>query len=407
MPESLTAALTKERDSKVTLVAQYSEAAADEGRDLTEQEMSTITKCRERVSAIDAQLMVLADDLAMPDDLVARLRTINPTSAPPLKHRSAGEVLYDVLHLGEDDSRQRWNGAKKRAAEHMGLDAANTVPVAGDLGGLTINPVVGPVIDPYPMGMPLANAIGLVPAPNALHFMRPTINDPDFGTGVGLQGGASPTIDKSELPSKKFDVTASPVALDTVGGYLNISQQLISLQAGSLDLILGHMNRRLANYVDVAVANAVTSTGATPIATPTDAASLQQAIWDAVAAYYAATNSLPTWIAMGPLGAAFIGGMTDAAGRPLFPYLGAANALGTADASLLALSTVAGLRPIMTPAITDTKLYIGGADGVEGYLYRFPVLEAVEPSVLGRQVAVAAAVGTFNPIADSIQVIGT
>lgn len=408
MGEALTDMLTKERDSKVSLVEQYKQAAADDGRDLTENEIGTITKARARVGEIDAQLAVLVDDLTIADDVADKLRRLSPGTAPASKYRSAGELLFDVLHQGEDDSRRRYTTAKKRAAEHMGQDAATTVPVAGDLGGLVVDPVVGPVIDPYPMGMPLANAIGLMPAPNSLHFMRPTIDDPNFAGGVGPQGtGGQVGFQKAELPSKAFDVTASPVALATVGGYLNVSQQLISLQPGSLDLIIRHMNRRLANSIDGSVAAAVVGTGATPIATPTDAAELQKAIWDAVAAYYGATNSLPTWIAMGPLGAAFLGGMTDAAGRPLFPYLGAANALGTADASLLALSTVAGLRPVMTPAITDTKLYIGGADGVEGYLYRFPVLEAVEPSVLGRQVAVAAAVGTFNPIADSIQVIGT
>ena len=132
---------------------------------------------------------------------------------------------------------------------------------------------------------------------------------------------------------------------------------------------------------------------------------MQKALAQAVGQYYDVTKSFPSWVAMGAAGYQLLAGFTDAAGRPLFPYLGAANATGGNDFSS-GLNTVGGLRPVLTPGISDSKLYVGGADGVEGYIYRFPVLEAVEPSVLGRQVAVAAAIGTHTPIADSIQVIG-
>jgi hypothetical protein len=58
---------------------------------------------------------------------------------------------------------------------------------------------------------------------------------------------------------------------------------------------------------------------------------------------------------------------------------------------------VAGLSPIVTPSITDDSFYVGGPDGVEGYMYRHPILDAVEPSVLGRQVAVAASIAAYRP----------
>jgi hypothetical protein len=106
------------------------------------------------------------------------------------------------------------------------------------------------------------------------------------------------------------------------------------------------------------------------------------------------TEQLPDWIAMGPLGWAQLGGLTDLAGRPLFPTLGAANAAGTARADSFSV-TVAGLTPVVTPAITTTDYFVGGGEGLEGYLYRYPVLEAVEPSVLGVQVAYA---GYYTPL---------
>jgi hypothetical protein len=59
--------------------------------------------------------------------------------------------------------------------------------------------------------------------------------------------------------------------------------------------------------------------------------------------------------------------------------------------------TVAGLTPVVTAAITDDTYWVGGDAGLEGYMYRYPVLEAVEPSVLGRQVAVAASIAGYRP----------
>ncbi len=405
MSNALITNLTDEREQLRSLIANYSEAAAAEGRDLAESELETIKRSKTRIDAIDVQLDAVADDLEIAETTAEKLRMVAPSVVTAQSHyRSAGEILYDLLHQNSDESRHRMHNAMKRAAEHMGTDAANTVATAGDLGGLVIKPTVGAIVDPYPSGMPLASAIGLLDAPNGLHFMRPRLVDPDFTTAAGPQGGATPSKEKDELPSKKFDVSADPIALNTVGNYINISTQLISLQPGSLQLIVNHLRRRLEYAIDKAVAATVTGTGATPIATATDAATTLKAIYDAAAAYFTATGSLPSWVAMGPKGWARLGALSDAAGRPMFPFLGAANADGTSSATSFQ-TVVAGLRPVVTAAITDAKLYIGGPDAVEGYIYRFPTLEAVEPSILGRQVAVAAAIGTHEPIADSTQVI--
>jgi hypothetical protein len=149
------------------------------------------------------------------------------------------------------------------------------------------------------------------------------------------------------------------------------------------------------------------STGHVALAAGATAAELIAAIYEAAGAYYEVTHSLPSWIAMGPKGWVTLGSTTDAAGRPLFPTLGAANAPGTMSADSFAV-TVAGLSPVVTPAITTEDLFVGGPDGLEGYMYRYPALDAVEPSVLGRQVAVAAAIAAYRPtpFADATQRLG-
>jgi Phage capsid family len=393
--------LVSERDQKLVLIESLKTAANDQHRDLDENDKATVTSAKERVAAIDEQLLLIGDNLAMTDESRNRLARVTRAVAPVAAYSRAGEVLYDCLHLSNEESAGRFSAAMKRAAEHMGTDAAKTVPVAGDLGGLRVVPVVGAVIDPYPSGMPFASAIGLLESTNALHFMRPKIDDPSFYTSVGPQGSAATAgFEKAELPSKAFNVTADPVSLATVGTYLNVSQQLISLQPGSLDLIVSHLLRRLANAIDASlIAEMEKSTGKVTLAADADGATILAAIFDAAVAVYNATGSPAQWIAMGPQGWARLGSLVDLAGRPLLPTIGPANAMGTANASEW-ISSVAGLRAVVTPGIDDDTFWVGNSSVLEGYIYRFPVLEAVEPSVLGRQVAVAAATAGYRPIAN-------
>jgi len=394
--------ITKKR----SLIEGLADRAADEGRDLSEDEMATIAGSTEEITALKRQLDLLVQDIDISEETQTRLRSLGGAIiGPDFHYRSSGQLLWDCLHQGDQEARGRYVRVMRRAAEHMGTLAADTTPVAGDLGGLVVRPVVGPVVDPYPKGMPFANAIGLrdIPASDGFGFSRPHIVDPNFDTGVAVQA-----LQKAELASKAFTVEVTNVPLTTTGGYLNISQQLLSFQPQSLQIILDQLRRRLENAIDTSLVNEMmASTGFIALAADADAAATIQAIYDAAAAYYGVTRQLPSWLAMGPLGWARLGGLTDAAGRPLFPTLGATNAPGTSSASSFSI-TVAGLRPVITAAITDESYYVGGEEGLEGYLYRYPVLEAVEPSVLGRQVAVAASTAGYRPTphADAIIKIG-
>jgi HK97 family phage major capsid protein len=391
---------------KRALIEGLAERADDEKRDLTEEEMATIEGSNGEIAGLKRQLDLLVADTEISESTAARLRSLgSAVVGPEFHYRSSGELLWDCLHQNDADARGRYLRTMRRAAEHMGTDAANTTPVAGDLGGLVVRPVVGPVADPNPRGMPFANAIGMrdIPTSDGFGFSRPHIVDPGFISGVGVQ-----TLEKAELASKAFTVEVTNVALRTLGGYLNVSSQLQAFQPTALQIILDQLRRRLENAIDTAMVTEMqATTGHVPLAAGADAATTIQAIYDAAAAYFAVTYALPSWIAMGPLGWARLGGLTDLAGRPLFPTLGAANAAGTASATSFSV-TVAGLTPVVTPGITTEDYFVGGSEALEGYLYRYPVLEAVEPSVLGRQVAVAASIAGYRPTpyADAVIRVG-
>jgi len=249
------------------------------------------------------------------------------------------------------------------------------------------------VADVTPDGRPFLAAIGVRPAPSAMSFMRPRIVDPHIDDGVGHQ-----TLEKAELVSKHFDFAADTLSLATYGGYLNVSQQLQTLLPSSLDIIIGQLNKRLARMTEKgALTELAKSTAKIPLAANADAATILAAIYDASALVYTNTGELAQWIAMGPNGWARLGSLVDLAGRPLFPYLGASNAFGTSSADSFAIGSVAGLRPVVTYGIADDTFWVGNSMALEAYEYRYPILEAVEPSVLGRQVAVASSLAYYRP----------
>lgn len=403
MPHALVTGYVQERDQLLNTVSVFKNTAMDQNRDPSDTELEAMDKAFKRIDRLDELIKVVGEDRSMSDEARAKLMNsgVHEVSAP--KYRSAGELVYDCIHAnygsaqntGDQEAKRRYDMVMKRAAQHMGTgDGSNTTPVAGGVGGLYVVPVVGPVIDMYPSGQPFLTAIGRKPAPDAMQFTRPRIVDPDFyGTGVAKQ-----TLEKAELVSKKFDIKIDNVALTTVGGYLNVSQQLMSLQASGWDIIVAQLQKRLAYSSEAAAIGEVNRTTAhVPLAAgESDPAVVLAALYDAAALVYANTNDLPTWIAYGAQGWAMLGKLVDAAGRPMFPFLGAANALGQGSLASFNAGPL-GLQQVVTPAITDTNIYMGNDLALESYVYSFPILEAPEPSVLGRQIAVAEALAFYRP----------
>jgi len=208
-------------------------------------------------------------------------------------------------------------------------------------------------------------------------------------TGVGIVAQ-----EKSEMPSKAWDILPETVTCSRVGGYINVSEVLVELIAGSLDMVVSHMNRRVELYSESAVVTELAKSTAT-VAVATD--DVTAAIGAAATLVVENTGRPPSWLAMGPKAWGQLIGLTDAAGRPLFPGLGPVNALGTGNASTF-FGSILGLTAAVTPAITDKTMYVGNSFGLEIYERPLPLMQAFEPSVYGRQVAVATFLGFYAPI---------
>ena len=400
--DAISSKLIQERQELVHRAKGVEQTAfEDYQRDLSDSERSSLVNFQGRIKAIDEQLAITTYDYSLREETAANIAryTGNVQHNPEgFQYRTAGDVLWDALHQGADrDARDRFQGvlrAQTRAAEHMGTKAEVTVATAGGMPGLVIRPIQGPVIDLAWQGMPLFQALNPVPATNPMGWSRPRIVDPFLDTAAGPQAGS---LEKAELPSKHFDVKADNVDLTTLGNYLNVSIQLESFISSSLDIVIAQLNKRLSRGLErAAVAELAKASKTITLAADATAVQVLQAIYDGAAAVFTATQALPSWLAMGPLGWARMGGVSDLAGRPLFPSIAPVNAVGSSTATSFD-GQVAGLRTVITPGITDTTMYMGNGEGIEAAVYRFPMLQAIEPSVMGRQVAVAASYGFYRP----------
>lgn len=391
--DSLIKKFIDERDQKVALIETLASTAEDEGRDLHPSDLETITNARSRISELDTQIDKVGGDLEMADSVRNRVRQLDPAIVGrDFTYRSAGEYMWDLLHRADDhDANARFTKFHKRAAEHLGLDKANTIAVAGGFNGLVVAGTQGAILDPTPEGSPLFSALGATPVTTST-FMRPRIIDPNFATGVGPQ-----SKEKAELVSKTWDIVAEQLTLKPHGGYINVSEWLLETLSSSLDMVVSHMNRRLENLRETAVVTEIDKTTATVAIASADGAGVTAAFGEASALLFRNTGQLPQWLAMGPEGYGALIGMSDLAGRPLFTAVAPSNALGTGSPTQF-ITSIAGMRAIVTQGITDTDLYMGNRYGLEVYEKRMPVYSAVEPAVLGRQIAVATGLAFYRPI---------
>ena len=372
--------------------------AADMNRSLTEDEITQLRMYKAGVDDLDTQIDAASLNFALDAQVSERLEQLAPggiLSRGGYQWPSAGHALWDLLHQNEREARNRYQAVQVRAAEHMGIGpVAGITPVAGSFENIHVDPNVGPVLNFNPSGMPFLSAIGITEAPDAFTFNRPRLYDPHFTDGVGPQA-----LQKGELPSKHFEFKSDPLTLVTTGSYINISQQLLTLDPTSLGTIVAQLNARLANSLETAAIAAIGATTITvPLAVGADAAAVQAALADAAALVFTATKQLPTWIVAGPEGWSNLAALTDAAGRPLYPPTAPVNPQGTGGGVTSFGLSPMGLNLVVTHAITGPEFYVGNSVGFEAYIKRFPVLEAVEPSVLGRQVAVSAAHAFYMPV---------
>lgn len=434
-PNPMLERLIAERTTKLDAIATMTDDAAAEGRDLSPSEVTILTATQERVTAIDAQIAPLEAFEEQRAAHVAALPTPTPSTdrgnaggagvgrqrlgvkERAFQHPTAGHFLVDLIrsqtHYGPNgerfapdvDAGQRvaaaraTMGAQTRAEGDVAVGVHQTT---ADTPGLLPVTIQGTIEEQLDGARPFLTAIGIKPLsgiPGKV-FHRPHVTQ---HTKVAKQ-----SEEKAELASRELKIEGIPFTKETLGGWLNVSRQDIDwTDPGAWNIIIADLQAEYAEESD-ALAAVTFNTGVTQSVTPIALADGDNVdAW--IRALYAAAvmtatkngtvrasvrrmpdtvfTSLDMW---GDLGA-----MLDIAAINK-PGMRA----GEAGADTFGGSILRFPR-IMVPGLPTGTVIVGRRSRFEYYEERIGLLSAVEPRVLGVEVAYGGymAAGFLDPTA--------
>lgn len=283
--------LIAERDSITSEVRTLTERAADEGKDLTPEQISYIGTLQTRAGAIDGQLVEHSKILDSQRSYAELLTKLEPReelakperrNAQPVEQRSWGDMFV------ESDAFKSYSGAgTSQRAVVPGLFETRAPIMTGDAG--TIPKYIFTPAQ-YTYATPLMSVVGHVTTgSNAVEWVRWTPNPQ-----------AAATIVAEGTPKPEAAMTATPQSdtLDTYAHWKGITRQALE----DIPQIRSIVENRLRQGIMVALETAVaTALGAdTAIPPATGAGDLLAAIRNGVAVVQASGFSNPNAVLLNP-----------------------------------------------------------------------------------------------------------
>lgn len=351
--------------------------AADDNRDVTDDENERVERDRSRATELESAIKHYTDieaQQARVSDLRGRVATMpaQRNAAPP------GEPEYDVERefpsIGDYAITVHRAMTLKDADAIAKLERATAHQMTTDNAGLIPRPILGPVINLLETGRPFINSITKRGLPTG-KFDRPVITQ---HVAIGEQA-----VEKDLTASQKMLVGTLPVTAKTWAGHLNISRQDVKWSSPAiLSLVFEDF---AAIYADVTDNDACDSFVAsiTGAAVPIDEASaggVTEALYAGSAAALSAKGALPDTMWVAPDVWAALGGMTNGVtGASSFPSL---SLTGTGGNPL-------GLKLVVDANFAAGTMVVGPSRMAEWYEDVDGLLQVGEPDVLGQLVGYA------------------
>lgn len=415
--------LLQERTTLLDLSEQASRNAMADDRDMSDLEQKTVNDSLERVAKIDAQLKLLGDmdkqrqagEDAAKDYLGGEQRGAGdrqPTAGNGLgartapragEYKTAGQVIVDQLRAvgaentaPDPEARDRLKGAEVRTiGEEQTRAVAHETTV--QTPGLLPKPIVGQIVNQIDDRRPFITSVGprdLGGIPGKV-FSRPIVTQ---HTAVAQQ-----MTEKTELTSQQFIVGSVDFTKNTYGGALNVSYQVMDWTSpAAWDALLTDLQRiygkftenRAADDFAAAVVAEVERGGAA--GTPGTFEQWATALYAAAALVYGAVEELPNHIWMSLDMWAQIGPVIDQYRRTTGGD--GAQVVGTSSPTNFAGDLFDFPRTVV-PSLPAGTLIVGVRELTEVYEDRIGLLTAVQPALLGVEIAYGGymANGTIDP----------
>ena len=407
MPNPVIERLESQRQEQLDAIDFICNRAAEDGRDLVDAETANVTASRDRVRAIDAQLEPLREF----EELRGAHRSSGPSYRPtdggesrgtglatrvesrPYEYRSPGEYLADGFRAANPDRQLPADVVERARARletvgasiaHDGMLVRASAPhtTTAEIPGLLPTPILGPVWSNIDAARPFVSSIGVKDLGGIAGsvFKRPKIT-------THLTVGAQ-SAEKAELEDGQFIVGSVSFTKETAGGWTNISRQAIDWSSpAAWDAIMSDFQEQYALYTENKAADAfvtaVTAATATVAATGTTATAQEwvQGLYDAALLSYAGSGRLPdtVWVSLDQW--AVLGVLTDQL-RSNTAGVGLGDSqIGQFQGGIL------GLNRVVVPSFASGTVIVGNKRDTEFYEDRIGFLSAVEPKVLGVELA--------------------
>jgi hypothetical protein len=317
------------------------------------------------------------------------------------QYRTAGEYLYDVFRaFGNNRDHEAYQRVLRTS-----INGATVADLTGDdIVGIVPEPIVGPIWSNVDARRPLVATFVARNIVAPLMF-RPKVAQhgqvgPQGTAGrLGSRNNSGATVDeKKAFVSREMRLARVDIEPTALGGVVDLSLWAEMFSPGLLDIVVSDLADQYAIETEAFAAAELLRAGlvgALPALTTLDAATYNQALFDAAAKVYGDTGRLPTHVAMSVDVWAKTGGLVDGNQRPLFPAINPQNAGGTAAADSFSGGR-SGLVQVVSPGLPEDSLVVYAAGGMEAFERRLGVLQAIEPERAGRVVSYS---GLFTSIA--------
>lgn len=354
--------------------------AANENRDVSEDENKTVERGRERLTTLKSEIEKYAA-IEREHDEVNRLRAATPT--PTRTAVTINEPEFDIAR--EFPTVADWaitvhRAMVKRDPEAVALlDRATAHQTTADNPGLIPRPILGPVLNFLRSQRPFINSITNRPLTSP-KFDRPVVTQ---HVAVGEQAA-----EKTLTESQKMIIGTLPVAATTYAGHLNISRQDIKWTSpGILQIVFDDFTAIYANVTNNSAADdfvASLTAAAVPIA---DWDSFNGAIYGGAETSLAEGGVFPdtmwvspdVWVSMGSQ-------VHPTTGMPVFPSLSVTSESGNP----------LGLRLVVDSSFPASTMVMGPSRFAEWYEDVDALMQVGEPDVLGQLVGYAGYAAFLN-----------
>ena len=284
------------------------------------------------------------------------------------------------------------------------LEFANTV--VSDVPGIVPVPILGPVFADINYVAPLLSAVGTRAMPNSgtgSTFVRPT-----WTTHPTVAAQAN---EFDAVSSTTSVIASNVVTKSTFAGSASLSYQTISFSDPAAMAIImqdlaGQYLTAIDNFACDNLLTAATSAGVWDLT----AVDLMKSIYDAAVVTSAATNFLPTHIAVDPATWGKMGQLVDDQNRPIFPAIGAPGLIGQNSMGAGTAASWSGMNPLGLQIIVDNKfaaktMVIFNSNAFEIYRQDQGLLSVENPSTISRLMSVFGYAATFAANSNMIQKI--